>query len=119
MVSIIYIKARFSTVTKRGNALTAVNNWISVHVAPEDLFVPAQVAPLNGGYKGWPNAITVELRFKTATPRDDLWTTLDTFLTSAPNAPDESFGEKWDQLLDAPDPDADTSRYNELSKTWT
>lgn len=118
MIYILYVKARFSTANKRDNAISQVTNYLAQPDIANDLFVPAQVAPFNAPYKGWPNAMTVECRFRTQATRDDLWTTLDTFLSTSNRAPDESFGEHWDQMLDAPNPDADTTRYNYVSKTW-
>jgi hypothetical protein len=119
MIYNTYFKARFSTVAKRNAALTRVNNYIAAQAIFDDLFVPAQVAALDAGYKGWANAITVECRFRTQANRDQLWTDIDTYLSQASSAPVESYGEKWDQMLDAPNPDADTTRYNFVSKTWT
>jgi hypothetical protein len=60
--------------------------------------------------------MTTELRFIDAAlaKRDTLWTQLDTYLSSAANAPDKSLGERWDQKLDAENPDADTTKYNYL-----
>lgn len=118
MIYILYVKARFSTANKRDNALAQVTNYLAQPAIANDLFVPSQVAPYDAPYKGWPNALTAECRFRTQQVRDDLWTQLDSFLTASNRAPVESYGEHWDQMLDAPNPDADTTRYNQFSKTW-
>lgn len=119
-VHILYVKASFSTSQKRDRAVQQVTNYIAANVNPGDLFIPAQIAPYDGAYKGWPNAMTTELRFVDAAlaKRDTLWNQLDAYLTSAANAPDKSLGERWDQKLDAANPDADTTKYNDLIKTW-
>jgi hypothetical protein len=57
-------------------------------------------------------------RFHTQTTRDQLWSDVDALLIQPNAAPAESFGETWDQKLDDPNPDADTARYNYVSKTW-
>lgn len=118
MIFILYIRARFSTAARRDRAITQVNNYVAANVPAEMEFTAPNVTAYDAAYKGWPNAMVVELHLTDQATRDGLWTTLDAFLSTASNAPSESFGEKWDQLLDAPDPDADTTRYNELSKTW-
>lgn len=118
MVFILYVKARFSTAQKRDKALQQVTSYLAQPSIADDLFVPAQVAPYDAAYKGWANALTAECRFRTQATRDNLWTQLDAYLSTSNQAPVESFGEKWDQMLDAPNPDADTTRYNEFSKTW-
>jgi hypothetical protein len=118
MIFIIYVKARFSTPQKRDRALQQVTDYLAQPAIVADLFVPAAAAALNAGYKGWANALVAECRFRTQASRDNLWTQLDTFLSTAANAPVESYGEFWDQMLDAPNPDADTTRYNQTSKTW-
>jgi hypothetical protein len=118
MIYIIYVKARFSTSQKRDRALQQVTDYLAQPGIADDLFVPAQVYPLNQGYKGWANALTAECRFRTEAVRDNLWTSLDTFLSTGNQAPVESYGEHFDQMLDAPNPDADTTRYNPVVKTW-
>jgi hypothetical protein len=119
MVYILYVKARFSTAQKRDNALTRVTNYLAQPSIADDLFVsPAAVAPFDAPYKGWDHALSAQCRFRTQASRDDLWNDMDTYLSTANNAPLESYGEKWDQMLDAPNPDADTTRYNQFSKTW-
>lgn len=118
MIYIVYVKARFSTAAKRDQALAQVTNYLAQPAISNDLFVPAQVAPYDAAYKGWANALTAECRFRTQSTRDTLWTNIDTFLTQSSRAPVESLGEKWDQKLDDPNPDADTTRYNYLTKTW-
>jgi hypothetical protein len=80
--------------------------------------VPSQVAPYDRPDKGWGNALTAQCRFRTQASRDNLWAQLDAYLTQPNAAPLESYGEHWDQMLDAPNPDADTTRYNQFSKTW-
>lgn len=119
MIYIVYVKARFSTAQKRDNAIAQVTNYLAQPAISDDLFVPAQVAPYDAPYKGWANALTVMCRFRTQATRDTLWNQLDAFLSQSARAPVESVGEKWDQALDAPDPDADTTRYNYVTKTWT
>jgi hypothetical protein len=119
MIYIVYFKARFSTATKRDNALAQVTSYLAQPTISNDLFVPSQVAPYDAAYKGWANALTAECRFRTQASRDDLWTQVDAFLSTSARAPVESLGEKWDQALDAPNPDADTTRYNYVTKTWT
>jgi hypothetical protein len=114
----IYVKARFSTTNKRDQALAQITNYTARPGISADYFVPAQVASLDAAYKGWGNALTAELRFRTQSNRDDLWTQMDAFLSTSARAPVESLGEKWDSQLDAPDPDADTTRYNYLVKNW-
>jgi hypothetical protein len=118
MIYIIYTKARFSTAARRDRALQQVTTYLAQPGITDDLFVPSQVAPFDAPYKGWAFAMTAECRFRTQASRDNLWSQLDAYLTTAANAPVESFGEHWDQQLDAPNPDADTSRYNEFFKTW-
>jgi hypothetical protein len=115
----LFVKARFSTAQRRDNAIAQVNNYLARPGIAGDLFIPAEVAAFDAGYKGWANALTAQCRFRTQASRDDLWTQLDTYLSQANAAPVESYGERWDQLLDAPNPDADTTRYNFTSKTWT
>jgi hypothetical protein len=119
MIYILYAKARFSTAQKRDRALQQVTNYLAQPGISNDLFVPAQVAPYDAAYKGWANALTAECRFRTQASRDTLWSQLDAYLSTSNQAPVESLGEKWDQKLDDPDPDADTTRYNYLTKTWT
>jgi hypothetical protein len=120
-VHIIYLKARFSTAVKRDRALQQVNTYVTNNVNPGDLFTAPQIAAYDAAYKGWPSALTAELRFVDAAgvKRDTLWTQLDAYLSTAANAPVESYGEKWDQELDAANPDADTARYLFVSKIWT
>jgi hypothetical protein len=119
VIYILYVQARFSTAQKRDRALQqATTNYLAQPGISNDLFVPAQTAAFNAPYKGWPNAMYVECRFITQAIRDNLWTQLDSYLTTANQAPDQAWGEHWDQMLDATDPDADTSRYNEFTKTW-
>jgi hypothetical protein len=118
MIYIIYTKARFSTAARRDRALQQVTTYLAQPGITDDLFVLSQVAPFDAPYKGWAFAMTAECRFRTQASRDNLWSQLDAYLTTAANAPVESFGEHWDQQLDAPNPDADTSRYNEFFKTW-
>ena len=118
MIFILYVQVSFSTANKRDNALSQATNYLAQPGISDDLFVPAQISPWNGAYKGWPNAMTVECRFRTQATRDDLWTQLDAFLTQSNRAPAKSLGERWDQMLDAPDPDADTTKYNDLLKSW-
>lgn len=119
MIFIVYLKARFSSVAKRDNALLQVTNYLAQPAITADLFVPSQVAPFDGAYKGWPNALTAECRFRTQASRDQLWDNMDAYLSQPNAAPTGSLGEKWDQMLDAPNPDADTTRYSYFTKTWT
>lgn len=119
MIYIVYFKARFSTAAKRDSALQRVTNYLAQPGISNDLFVPSQVAALDAGYKGWANALTAECRFRTQSVRDTLWSDTDTFLSQPNAAPVESYGEHWDQMLDAPNPDEDTTRYNQFSKSWT
>jgi hypothetical protein len=119
MIYILYVKARFSTPAKRDGAVANITAYIANQAIFDDLIVPAQVHPLNQAYKGWGNALTCECRFRTQANRDTLWDRIDTYLSTSNQAPIESFGEKWDQKIDDPNPDADTTRYNYLSKIWT
>jgi hypothetical protein len=118
VIYIVYVKARFSSAQKRNTALGRVTNYLAQPAIASDLFVPSQVAAYDAAYKGWPNALTAECRFRTQAARDDLWSDLDTFLGQPNAAPVESLGERWDQMLDAPDPDADTTRYNYVTAHW-
>jgi hypothetical protein len=118
MIYIIYAQARFSNTSKRDKALQQVTDYLAQPGITGDLFVPSQVAPFDAPYKGWAFAMIASCRFRTQASRDNLWAQLDSYLTTAANAPIESFGEHWDQMLDAPNPDADTTRYNQFSKTW-
>lgn len=118
MIYILYARASFSTAAKRDGAIQQVTNYLDQPNIASDLIVPAQVAPYDATYKGWPNSLVAECRFRTQQNRDDLWAQLDTYL-SQPNAkPVKSIGEHWDQKLDDPNPDADTTRYNSVTKTW-
>jgi hypothetical protein len=118
MIYIIFTKARFSTANKRNQTANQVTNYLAQPGISNDFFVPAQVTSYDAAYKGWANALSVMVRFRTQANRDNLWTQLDAFLSNSNQAPLESYGEKWDQMLDAPDPDLDTTRYNQFSKTW-
>jgi hypothetical protein len=118
LIYIIYVKARFSTAAKRDGAIANITTYVNNQAIFDDLLVPAQVYPLNQAYKGWGNALTAECRFHQQVNRDTLWNNVDAYLSTSNQAPVESFGEKWDQRIDDPDPDADTTRYNYLSKTW-
>lgn len=119
MVFILYTKASFSTANKRDRAFSQVTNYLAQSGISGDLFVPAQIASVDTwAWKGWPNAMTVSLRFRTQANRDGLWGQLDTYLLQSNQAPTVSYGERFDQALDAPDPDADTTKYNFLSKAW-
>lgn len=118
MIYIIYAKASFSTAQRRNNAYSVVTNYLAQPGISSDLFVPAQIASVDTwGYKGWPNALTAECRFRTQATRDNLWTQLIAGM-SGNNAPTKGFAERWDQLLDAANPDADTTMYNEASQSW-
>lgn len=119
MIFIVFAQASFSSAAKRDNAFQQVTNYLAQPGITEDLFVPAQVAPYDGAYKGWPNALVASCRFRTQATRDNLWNQLDAYLTQPNAAPVKSYGEHWDQMLDAPNPDEDTTRYNQVSKTWT
>jgi hypothetical protein len=118
LIYIIYVKARFSTANKRDQALGRVTNYLAQPGISDDLFVPAQAAPYDAAYKGWANALIAECRFRTQATRDNLWNDLDGYLSQQNGGPVESYGEHWDQKLDDPNPDADTTRYNQFSKTW-
>ena len=118
MIYIIYVQASFSTAAKRDGALSQVTNYLAQPGISNDLFVPSQVAPYDAAYKGWPNSLIAECRFRTQATRDNLWDQVDAYLQQVNAKPVKSFGEHWDQMLDAPNPDDDTTRYNQFSKTW-
>ena len=90
MIYILYVQARFSTAQKRDRALSQATNYLAQPGISNDLFVPAQTAAFNAPYKGWPNAMYAECRFRTQVTRDDLWAQLDSFLSTANQAPDHS-----------------------------
>jgi hypothetical protein len=118
VIYILYAKASFSTPQRRNNAFNSVTSYLAQPGFVEDMFIPANVQSVDSwGYKGWPNALLVEVRCRTQSVRDNLWTTLLNAMTGQ-NAPNPGFAEHWDQLLDAPNPDADTTRYNQTTQTW-
>lgn len=117
MIYCIYTKASFSTATRRDNVYGIVTTYLARPAIASDMFVDPQIASVDWGYKGWPNALTVAVRCRTQQTRDDLWTQLVGAMTGT-GAPNLGYAEKWDQQLDAPNPDADTTRYNLTTQSW-
>jgi hypothetical protein len=114
----LYAKASFANATRRNNAFAIVTNWLARPEVTANLFVDPEIASVDDwGYKGWPNALTCTVRCRTQSLRDDLWTQLIAGMTGT-GAPNLGYAEHWDQMLDAPNPDADTTRYNFASQSW-
>lgn len=85
MIYVIGGRLAFQNDARRDSAVTQLQAY-ATQVA-SDLFVPAQVSPYDGAYKGWPHAVNFEFRFKTQANRDNLWTQADAQLGTGTQGP--------------------------------
>ncbi len=86
MVFIVGAHLSFTSAARRNNTQTNVQNQVDTTLAG-DLFVPARIGPYDGAYKGWPNALNIDLRLFTKANRDAIWAQLDTLFGTGINGP--------------------------------
>ncbi len=106
MIYCVEVTASFNTANRRDNVLGVLTNYAAQFAA--DLFVPAQIAPYDGAYKGFPNALHGELRLRTQVNREQVWTDIEAAMTG-PGAPTKANWRKFDAPLDEADPGAPIS----------
>lgn len=86
MVFVVGARLSFTSAARRNNTATNVQTYVTANLAG-DLFTPAIIGSYDGAYKGWPNALNVELRLFTKANRDALWAQLDTLFGTGVNGP--------------------------------